>query len=831
MKKWYVCMIVVAAIILGLCAGNLLCDSWSGTPAQSLVDTGKSLLYAHDILGAKAKFQDAVAQDPLHQEAQFYMGVTRILAVYEEEMNNPSDFKSVREIAELAGVTFLTYGLYDTTSSFPSQLSQTTPRTAAVLEFVKDRILAEVDGAIGNFSNITSVDFISTLQPEAAKRSGPNFVIDYADVLLLKSGLYASKALLEYMLAYDLDVSPPSLYNGTLDEMLKFKNVVEASPLLFKPKEPARLAGAKAAIINCIDSHNDAIPYVRSRSSAKNHLFVLDVPLEELTNELVDSDSSTVDQITATLGEIKSSLQSGTYEFTQTFPDKPSNRRTFDLSRLFDEVNVLDIRDKFIDENGNIFVKEETVGGAVPLGLSVFFQDYAPGTVLQGSGNVDPLDIAAAWWGYGFTPNSSAVLYQRSPNGVETNLGTLPTDSIGHFDVTYRSPAGIPEGAYSWWVVDSGTGIKSNEEQFIMCALKWSYATGSWISSSPAIASDGTVYVARSDSKLYAINPNGTLKWSYATGGYILASPAIASDGTVYVGSYDSKLYAINPNGTLKWFYETGGYTNSSPAIASDGTVYVARSDGKLYAINPNGTLKWSYDTKDFIYGLDHAPAIRADGTIYMGTNRGLYAINPNGIFKWFYETGGYNDSSPAIASDGTIYFGNEGDLLALYSSSQGLADSPWPMIHRNLQHTGNAADTAYSPLYATWSSGLCQWNGSAWTRIASVPASIVASVSSLYATWTGQGLYSWNGSAWTRIASVPASVVASGSNLYATWTGQGLYSWNGTTWTRIASVPASVIASGSSLYATWTGQGLYSWNGTTWTRIASVPASMVLGD
>ena len=38
----------------------------------------------------------------------------------------------------------------------------------------------------------------------------------------------------------------------------------------------------------------------------------------------------------------------------------------------------------------------------------------------------------------------------------------------------------------------------------------------------------------------------------------ILSSPAIGSDGTIYIGSLDYKLHAINTNGTLKWRYQTG---------------------------------------------------------------------------------------------------------------------------------------------------------------------------------------------------------------------------------------------------------------------------------
>ena len=37
----------------------------------------------------------------------------------------------------------------------------------------------------------------------------------------------------------------------------------------------------------------------------------------------------------------------------------------------------------------------------------------------------------------------------------------------------------------------------------------------------------------------------GTVLWEFETGGVVFSSPAIGSDGTVYVGSYDKKLYAI----------------------------------------------------------------------------------------------------------------------------------------------------------------------------------------------------------------------------------------------------------------------------------------------
>jgi outer membrane protein assembly factor BamB len=188
---------------------------------------------------------------------------------------------------------------------------------------------------------------------------------------------------------------------------------------------------------------------------------------------------------------------------------------------------------------------------------------------------------------------------------------------------------------------------------------KWGFTTGDRIVfSSPAIGPDGTIYIGSYDGRLYAINPNGTKKWDFLTGKYIESSPAIGSDGTIYVGSTDNELYAINPNGTKKWDFAPGGGVGSSPAIGSDGTIYVGSYNGNLNAVNPNGTKKWVYTTGDWI---SSSPAIGSDGTIYIGSNdHKLHAVYPNGAKKWAFATGNNIESSPAIGSDGTIYVGSD---------------------------------------------------------------------------------------------------------------------------------------------------------------------------
>ena len=92
----------------------------------------------------------------------------------------------------------------------------------------------------------------------------------------------------------------------------------------------------------------------------------------------------------------------------------------------------------------------------------------------------------------------------------------------------------------------------------------------------------------------YAGPSNPEFAWSYETGSSVYSSPALGSDGLVYVGSYDNKLYAIAPDGALEWSYETNGYVYSSPALGSDGRVYFGSHDYRIYAIASDRALEWS---------------------------------------------------------------------------------------------------------------------------------------------------------------------------------------------------------------------------------------------
>ena len=251
---------------------------------------------------------------------------------------------------------------------------------------------------------------------------------------------------------------------------------------------------------------------------------------------------------------------------------------------------------------------------------------------------------AAGWYEYLYAINPDGSLKWRY--NMDSHVSITSTPAIGSDGTLYV-------GAYYYYISYTPRGylyaINPNG------SLLWRYEVGACrVRTSPTIDSAGTIYFGADDDYLYAINPDGTLLWRYKTDGDIKSSPAIDSSGTIYVGSFDNYLYAINPNGTLLWRYKTDGDIKSSPAIDSSGTIYVGSYDNYLYAINPDGTIKWRYRTDDDIHS---SPAIDSSGTIYVGSyDNYLYAINPDGTIKWRYRTDNDIHSSPAISSDGSVY-------------------------------------------------------------------------------------------------------------------------------------------------------------------------------
>lgn len=161
--------------------------------------------------------------------------------------------------------------------------------------------------------------------------------------------------------------------------------------------------------------------------------------------------------------------------------------------------------------------------------------------------------------------------------------------------------------------------------------------------SSPAIGANGTIYIGSALSSeadaLLALDRQGKRKWIFDIGkrSPLVSPPALGADGTVYFHSGDTYLYAVGSNGQLKWKSPLESSTPSTLAVGFDGTIFVGSSDGHLSAVKPDGQREWgpidlelhevsNWATSDVRSQLC-APAIGADGTIYVDGSGQLYAI------------------------------------------------------------------------------------------------------------------------------------------------------------------------------------------------------------
>lgn len=327
------------------------------TPLQvDYIELGKQALQNQNIIGARDYFREAVNYSPANEEANFWYGLTRILAVYEEgsETSSPN-LNSIKGLALAFGITFTNFGLFNTEASVPEEVPPNAPTVNDVKNFIKTKLLPEVDGAISNMEKVTS-SFSSYLQV-----NGTTINVDYADALIIRSAIYALKASLEILLAYNLQIyNIPDVFNGDIQDVLRFRKIFSQNSDFLKPEEPSRLSVAKNALINFVEAYNTGADLLRRRSDGPGHLFVIDLsePEEGGTGFYVTSDDTQSFQ--NVLLDLKDSL-SGSHQW-----DNSISNETIDLSKFFNANSPLNLQAIFFDKDGDPYFHDPTLGGILP---------------------------------------------------------------------------------------------------------------------------------------------------------------------------------------------------------------------------------------------------------------------------------------------------------------------------------------------------------------------------------------------------------------------------------------------------------------------------------
>jgi len=350
--------------VINLLSGSKSLVIQATTPTtQSLIDAGKGFLNTQNVVAARNSFKQAVELDATSQEAQFLYGLTRILALYEDNQYVQTDaLDSIREILELSGVSFSSFGLFDTRGHQSSNtLPATTPRTGDVINYISTRVLPEINGAIANFNAVTSTSFTSALDPSAVLHAYSNTInIDYGDVLVIKALSSLAMCNFELLKVYGLDFSPPQIFNGDPKQLTLYHDLLRNSTQLLTPVNPASLTAAKGGLVSFIDTFKSAATSIQKRQQPAGHAFVLDIPLND---NPVGGTTYQVNKIITAMNEIKASLSAPTY---YSF----SNDTVLDLSKFFSSTLPINIRQQIVNSSTGAVLSDATIGGMFPLGLS-----------------------------------------------------------------------------------------------------------------------------------------------------------------------------------------------------------------------------------------------------------------------------------------------------------------------------------------------------------------------------------------------------------------------------------------------------------------------------
>jgi S1-C subfamily serine protease len=159
---------------------------------------------------------------------------------------------------------------------------------------------------------------------------------------------------------------------------------------------------------------------------------------------------------------------------------------------------------------------------------------------------------------------SSLAGIQDDPRDFQISIPIQPGNSGGPLVDQYGNVIGIIVSKLSAKYLLLKNRGKVDLPENVNYAIKGTFALG-FIESLPRVAARLKDPISRNKERKFSVVVNevqeatvpiligsyvpkvkiGTPIWEFETGGFVTSSPAIGSDGTIYVGSHDKKLYAI----------------------------------------------------------------------------------------------------------------------------------------------------------------------------------------------------------------------------------------------------------------------------------------------
>lgn len=239
---------------------------------------------------------------------------------------------------------------------------------------------------------------------------------------------------------------------------------------------------------------------------------------------------------------------------------------------------------------------------------------------------------------YALNASDGSTAWSYHPSPANGFMGGASLDANGNILVPGQN-------SYLYSLKDNGSSYSVN----------WTFNLGAEARQPVTVSDDGYVYATCNTGIVHKINASTGIEdtsgsWPALGGiGEVFASMCFGPDGTLYVNAEDSRLHALNTNGSQKWTYTFQGW-GSDPLVRDDGMIIVmgqVNGAGRVCAIRDNGssaTLVWTSPQICSNLTLNETNVnIGPNGTIYVHSGDqqplALFAVEGNGS--------GLNSSSP----------------------------------------------------------------------------------------------------------------------------------------------------------------------------------------
>lgn len=347
-------------LIAGIMAINGFCQYYEvlqhavagGPSAEDKVAEGRAYLAAHDLRNAHISFGEAVSTDPTHPAANFFYSVTRILTTINDPVFNT--------LLDRSGVSAGGRDLYNWTAHFQRDaennivLPAGTPTSGEIIDFLRDVLLPQVEGALHNLEVIDR-SFNLLLSP-AETLADKQLEVDYGDIAFYRSLLHAAKSSIMIAEAYDLDVNIRDIVDKIKNDRFSLNSDILGAYVNFlNLKVSHSPAEAKISLRASIDSYLEASDFIRNETDPQGDDLIVFDP-EDLEREA---------KFRNVLGDIRKSLDGAAMVGDQEV-DHPF---LLDLTQFFDNpVNIRSYLPQFTQDNEIVpcSIPDPAFGGILP---------------------------------------------------------------------------------------------------------------------------------------------------------------------------------------------------------------------------------------------------------------------------------------------------------------------------------------------------------------------------------------------------------------------------------------------------------------------------------